>query len=443
MSLSPEKQESRRQTQEKFEKRQEDTAVISGKREWELLEKIGFVRISGTEQELAAARMLAQEVQILGGEAKLEAFSVDMTDVSEASLTDGEREYPVSAYSFCESVQVTAPFYYMENKGVVDRQLAQGRIVLVNGRMNRALYEEVTQAGAVGFITFSGSVRDDYDEVDLDVRELRKPLRELGVIPGVHMKTHDAMELVRKNPKQLTLMVYEEARQGESHNVIAELTGDSHPEEVIVLTAHYDSVPFSNGVYDNGAGSVILMELYRLYREKGTSRTLRFVWCGSEERGLLGSKAYVAAHEEELKQVVLNINVDVAGAVLGHDEAMVTADVSLLHMIEYLSREKGFSTEIRHSICSSDCMPFADKGIPAVTFARAGLEGTSAYIHSRHDVMEYLSADSLERTTGFIVDFVDRLLSAVVFPIPRTMPPEMVEKIDEYLMKPKKHFTVV
>ena len=41
------------------------------------------------------------------------------------------------------------------------------------------------------------------------------------------------------------------------------------------------------------------------------------LWCGSEERGLLGSKAYVAAHEEDLKKTVLNINLDKNLEILG------------------------------------------------------------------------------------------------------------------------------
>lgn len=69
---------------------------------------------------------------------------------------------------------------------------------------------------------------------------------------------------------------------------------------------------FSHGVYDNGAGSVILMELARHYKQNPPKRNLTFCWYGSEECGLLGSKAYVAAHKDELKDVQLMVNVDVA-----------------------------------------------------------------------------------------------------------------------------------
>ena len=62
--------------------------------------------------------------------------------------------------------------------------------------------------------------------------------------------------------------------------------------------AHYDSVDFSKGVYDNGAGSVINMEILRYFKENPPKRTLKFMWYGSEEIGLEGSWAYVKAHKE-------------------------------------------------------------------------------------------------------------------------------------------------
>ena len=58
---------------------------------------------------------------------------------------------------------------------------------------------------------------------------------------------------------------------------------------------------------------------------------LRFVFCGSEERGLLGSKAYVRDHEKELRQTVLNINLDMIGTYMGKFIAGVSAEEKLTH----------------------------------------------------------------------------------------------------------------
>ena len=60
--------------------------------------------------------------------------------------------------------------------------------------------------------------------------------------------------------------------------------------------------------YDNGAGSVILVKLFEYFYNNKPTRTVRFIWCGSEEMGLLGSKAHVKLHEEELDKYVYCCN---------------------------------------------------------------------------------------------------------------------------------------
>ena len=82
------------------------------------------------------------------------------------------------------------------------------------------------------------------------------------------------------------------------HNVILDLPGQV--PETIVITAHYDSTHLSQGAYDNMSGCVGLLALAEKFSRQPHRYSLRFIWCGSEERGLLGSKAYVAAHMEEL-----------------------------------------------------------------------------------------------------------------------------------------------
>ena len=169
----------------------------------------------------------------------------------------------------------------MEVPGAVSLQQASGKIVLVNGYLNYKLYQSLIDSGAVGFITYNGEARDSEETTDIAHRELREKLAELGKLPGVNMTIHDAMRLVQENPKMITLVVQQEAANAVSQNVIAEIQGLTRPEDVIVLTAHYDSVEYSTGVYDNGAGSVILMELLQHYHDHHPNRTLRFIWCGS------------------------------------------------------------------------------------------------------------------------------------------------------------------
>lgn len=164
----------------------------------------------------------------------------------------------------------------------------------------------------------------------------------------------DALEMVASKPEKVRLTLAQEEGEADSQNVIAEIPGTEFPDEVIVYTAHYDSVVFSPGMFDNASGSATILEMLRYYKENPPKRTVRFIWCGSEERGLLGSKAYVAAHEDLLDKIRLCINVDMTGPLLGRDEARVTGEEALCHAITYLYKEIGYPMSVRQDIYSSD-----------------------------------------------------------------------------------------
>lgn len=408
-----------------------------GTREFELLKKINFIRVSSTDEEKKAAQILADEVRAIGVEPTIENFNVDHWDIKNVSLVSGGKSWEVKGYGMSGSTPaegITAPFAYVQDVTDADLVNAKGKIVMINGRITDEVYPRLTKAGVLGFITFSGNIVDERDKTDLDYRNLRDWALRHGKIPGVNMRAMDAIELVNSEPETITLTLVQEEGTAVSQNVIAQLPGTEPYGETIVFGAHYDSVPFSHGVYDNGAGSVIIMELLRYFKANPPKRNLRFCWFGSEEFGLLGSKAYVAAHKEEMENIGLMINVDVAGPVLGKDSAGVTADMSLCHMVDYLAKEVGFPLLVKQDIYSSDSIPFADNGVPGINFCRFGAPG-GANIHCRHDVIDALAPKNLDATTQFILSFCQRIVNAVVFPVPHTMPQNMVEKIDKYLKK--------
>ena len=413
---------------------------VCGKREFELLEKIGFVRYGGSPEELKAANMLIDELASLGVKGELEPFKVSCYDVKEVKfevLEPFHKEYTVRGFGLSGSTGddgITAEFAYVQQAEKMDLLNVKGKIVLVNGNITPAMYENIIKAGAVGFVTFSGSVLDKEDETDIEMRTLKENFLKFGKIPGITMRVKDAMEIVREKASKVKLTLKQDECECDSHNVIAEIKGTDYPDEVVTFVAHYDTVPFANGVYDNGAGVVMIMEMLRHYVENAPKRTVRFVWFGSEERGLLGSKYYVEKHEKELENVVLLINVDMAGPIVGCDRAWVTADMSLVHMVDYLSKEIGHPIITVQDVYSSDSTPFADKGVPAISFARYGVGGSNPG-HNRFDLIDFLSADSLQHTSDFLLKFCERIVDAVVFPVPREIPENMVEAVNKYLKK--------
>ena len=405
---------------------------------YNLLEKIAFTRVSGSALEFKCANILKETVESFGKNAEIWPFEVSGYKINKAVLFSNGKTYEVSGIKGSGSTLITAPLYYMETNLDTDKYEIKDKIVLINGVINVPTYKKLLKYGAKGFISYSGDITDTPSNSDLENKELRDVLRNKGIIPGVHMRTKTAIELLNDNPKEVTLELSQEEFTQTSHNVISEIKGNIYPDEIITITAHYDSVEFSKGAYDNGAGSVLIMKLYEYFVKNTPKRTLKFIWCGSEERGLLGSKAYVNAQtEEELNKIIFNINVDVAGTILGTEYASIMAEQALVDYVDYISNEISFPIVTRQDIYSSDSIPFSDKGIPAINLMRFGRPG-AAHIHNRHDTMSFISKESLEKTYSFLEYISKKLINANVFPIKREIPENIKKKIDEYLFKNEK-----
>ncbi len=80
---------------------------------------------------------------------------------------------------------------------------------------------------------------------------------------------------------------------GSGVNIIAELPGTEPGNGVFIIAAHLDAVPRSPGADDNATGVVGLLELARLFKISPPKSDLRFIFFDAEEKGLIGSRAYV------------------------------------------------------------------------------------------------------------------------------------------------------
>jgi carboxypeptidase Q len=98
----------------------------------------------------------------------------------------------------------------------------------------------------------------------------------------------------------------------ESANVIAELKGAEKPDEVILISGHFDSWDVGQGAHDDGGGCIVAWEAVRLLKELGLRprRTIRVVLWTNEENGLRGGNAYRDAHRAEIPKHVLAIESD-------------------------------------------------------------------------------------------------------------------------------------
>ena len=416
---------------------------VSAYRAFSLLKELAYERVSCSEAEKQAAQKLLEVAQSTGAQAHIEEFPVACGKVNHAKLVVTEpyvKEYEVTGYERGLSTPeggADLEFYYAE--GAEDAHLVnvKGKAVMVNGRLGKKVYEKLMKAGVAAILTFDGTTLDRRSETDCDIRKLREVLTEdCGACTALHMRTLDAVEIVRRGTKKMHIELDAQDYEGISQNVCAVIEGTEYPDEIISFGAHYDSVYFSTGVYDNMSGSVIIMELLRYFAEHKPARTMKFNWYGSEEQGLLGSKAWVKAHEDELDKHVLMINIDVAAPILGKNGCPLLATEKAVGYVDALMREAGIACDVRMDIYSSDCIPFADKGVPAVNLIRFGVPG-AGYIHDRRDNLKsnYLDEKSLNITLQQALHLAQRVDGAASFPIERTIAGEIRDKVDEYLFK--------
>ena len=389
-----------------------------------------YIRVGGRPEEKKAAEYLRQKVAEFGLEAALEPFDVPLGDIEEAMLLVDGVSIPCKGYMCAGSSTVEAPFYYLRTNDAWSLRQCKGKIVLIDGYLGYWIYQDLLENGAVGFVTYDGHV--NYADRDIDARELRSYVSNGKIIPGVNINVKDAVSLIEKGVKSAKIVLKQKEYMGTSQNVVLDMPGEV--DEYIVFTAHYDSTPLSQGAYDNMSGSIGLLGIAEHFAKNPHRYGLRFVWCGCEERGLLGSKAYCAAHEEELSKIVLNINLDMIGCIMGKFIACATAEEKLVNYIEYFAAEMGHEIKVSQDVYSSDSTPFADRGIPAISFARTSPNNT-ATIHNSYDTMKLMNGAQMAEDIDFLIAFTSRMANAKLCPVKREMPDNMKEKLDTYLFR--------
>jgi Zn-dependent M28 family amino/carboxypeptidase len=117
---------------------------------------------------------------------------------------------------------------------------------------------------------------------------------------------------------------YDISRQGYEvagltcYNIEVEIQGRDRPDEIVIIGAHYDSVFGSPGANDNATGAAAVLSLAQLFREKRTSRTVRFVEFVNEEPPYfqspkMGSAIYARQCRERDEKVIAMLSLETIG----------------------------------------------------------------------------------------------------------------------------------
>lgn len=224
-------------------------------------------------------------------------------------------------------------------------------------------------------------------------------LMQRSRIPAVAISREEGTRLAeaaRAGRVRLRLLVDTHFETRSSSNVVATKRGAARPDEIIIVGAHYDSVPGSPGANDNASGVAAALEAARVLATANPPRTVQFVLFSGEELGLFGSAAYAT---ENRAGVVAMVNLDMVGwgsrLMVGNSPGR---DETVVNTALRVAEELGIPAT-RFRLGASDHASFERVGIPAVFLHR----GIDPYYHKPSDVPSIVDPRHLEEAARLVV----------------------------------------
>jgi carboxypeptidase Q len=243
-------------------------------------------------------------------------------------------------------------------------------------------------------------------------------------IPIAALSIEDAEMLHRMQdrgqPISLTLkMDAKTLPDAPSRNVVAELTGSEHPDEVVVISGHIDSWDVGNGAMDDGGGAFAAWEAVRLMKELGIKpkRTIRVVMWTNEENGGRGGRGYHDAHKGDLAKHIGAIESD--NGVFSPDGFRFQGSAAGLAAAKEIAplMQRINATKMEIGGAEADVGPIIREGVPGFAL---DVDDTKYFWfhHSIGDTMNVIDKDEFRRCIGAMA-VLTYALADLPAPIPR------------------------
>jgi Zn-dependent M28 family amino/carboxypeptidase len=176
-----------------------------------------------------------------------------------------------------------------------------------------------------------------------------------------------------------------------SYNVIGDLKGSEHPEQIVIVSGHLDSWDLGRGAIDDGAGVAVAMQAAQILKQLHLrpKRTLRVIAWMNEENGTMGARTYADNHKSDVANHIGAIEIDLgAGHALGFYAEGKPALLTLLQPLATILQSQGAGVTRLVEETGSDVAPLGALGVP--TFAP--IQDTRTYFNYHHT-----AADTLDK----------------------------------------------
>lgn len=290
-------------------------------------------RLSGSKNNTGAQLYLQNEFEKMGTEVSLMEVPVPNWYGGESKVVVkyGREEFEIPSVNLglaegTEGKVIQERVVEIKSRKELDEKDVKGKIVFFNDPMTshndygRAGWQRrqgpalAAEKGAKGVVI--RSVTQFMDEHPHTGSTTYNP--DAPKIPAIAISTIEAEKLSKiiAENKRVKLAIsstaYTRPEQATGNNVIAEIKGSLHPENVIMVTAHLDSWHIAEGAHDDGSGVVILMNLLRAFKENGIQpyNTIRVMPYQDEEVGLQGIHTYAEQKEGSGENHLYHIEID-------------------------------------------------------------------------------------------------------------------------------------
>jgi carboxypeptidase Q len=293
-------------------------------------------RLSGSAQAAKSVEYVASELKSIGGEVQLEKLMVPHWVRGEE--TAGLVQFPGQANNTTQKIvlcalgasvatpangitaEVIAVRNFDELKSM-PREKVTGKIVLFDYPFDKQMAAEGRAGEAYGEAVV---YRSDGPSAAARQGAVACLIRSVGgadyrlphtgqtnyaddapKIPAGAITAEDAdliVDLVRQGAVKMKLVLTpQQLPDVESYNVIGDIKGSEHPEQVVIVSGHLDSWDLGTGAIDDGAGVAVSMEAANLIQKLHLKpkRTIRVIAWMNEENGSAGSKQYAKDHGKE------------------------------------------------------------------------------------------------------------------------------------------------
>lgn len=193
-----------------------------------------------------------------------------------------------------------------------------------------------------------------------------------------------------------------DSSDGTSQNVIAIKESDISTKDIIILSAHYDTVSECVGAIDNASGVAALMEIARQLKDVPSKVNIQFIFFSAEENSLYGSRYYVSKlREDERKSIIANINLDMLGEKGDIEPILGTASGEENEVCKLF---EGSGLEINRGL-ASDYVAFYKADIPALNI----IQYSSKFLQNdikKNDTFSRIDEDKLKEIVDIIIQQV-------------------------------------